>query len=389
MNKITKRVTTALLVALAFLFMLLGCSERFGPGTDQPADQTELSIYQGALAKGDLNLANELRLKYFAKALARALNEPGVGAYMKNEIGKKFDGDYDVLWASVKDRDFPNVGRMRGMLAAALQGMNSIVSLDEIEEVPLLQIALPVGFEKWDGKAAIKVAYTPLTTNDVDVQEISAYDSSGEEYILDGQEPPDFPVMVVGINERGGNDLVHSPSTTSTALMKRAGKGNYQEVYIQKIYLNWHPRNYEPWYLGKADLYFIMENMDWPGPDGDGERYYDPHKDHKVTVWKLTWRGWIATYKKWRSVGCYTDMTAATEGGNYNSSKIYIIELDGLGKDNDPFSDHWYEIDDDYIDTATSFGDVFYLPNSASSYIEQWGIHSHAKLRLSYIIEPD
>jgi len=80
----------------------------------------------------------------------------------------------------------------------------TFISIDEIENVPLLQISLPVNFEKWDGESTILVAYTPLTIDDIEVEEIYAYDSEGNEHVLDAKTPPDFPVMVVGINERNG-----------------------------------------------------------------------------------------------------------------------------------------------------------------------------------------
>ncbi len=152
-----------------------------------------LSLYQGALAKGNIGLANEVRLKYFAKAVAKSLTIPGVGAFLKDEIGKKFDGDYDALWETVKDREFPNQGRLRGLVASQLKGMNSIVEIDEIEEVPLLQVALPVGFEEWDGETPILVAYTPLTIDDVDWEVVYAYDHEGNEYELDAPDAAGLP----------------------------------------------------------------------------------------------------------------------------------------------------------------------------------------------------
>ena len=191
--------------------------------------------------------------------MAKSLTIPGVGAFLKDEIGKKFDGDYDMLWETARDKEFPNQGRLRGLVASALRDMNSIASMDEIEEVPLLQVALPVGFEEWDGETPILVAYTPLTVNDVDVKEIYAYDSSGEEHVLDGQEPPDYPVMVVGINERvnlagslgKGLDMEPDPPGDGDG----GGPGT-PTIRITQIDLDRDAWYYEPWMLGDAELYF-------------------------------------------------------------------------------------------------------------------------------------
>ncbi len=293
MHKTAKRSAALLAISLTFMLVLFGCSEKSSPVQDQQIDQAELSVYQGALAKGDIGLANELRLKYFAKAMAKSLTIPGVGAFLKEEIGKKFDGDYDALWETVKDREFPNQGRLRGLVASALQDMNSIVAMDEIEEVPLLQVALPVGFEAWDGETPIVVAYTPLTVNDVDVEEIYAYDSSGEEHVLDGQVPPDFPVMVVGINERvsANGDVFFSNVTGSdpTYAINSLPPDDppppppppppvNEGIYIHKIYVK-RPIDLEPWWMGDLEMVvrkydgYCYVNADVPNDDTpcDGE----------------------------------------------------------------------------------------------------------------------
>lgn len=108
---------------------------------------------------------------------------------------KEFDGHYDALWSSIKEQPITGQGSLRGLIASNLQGLNGAIrSVANVEQVPKLQIALLVGFEEWDGLSPIKVAYTPLTIDDVDAKEIYAYDGSGEEFVLDAKTPPDFPV---------------------------------------------------------------------------------------------------------------------------------------------------------------------------------------------------
>ena len=359
--------------------MLQGCSEGFGPGKDQSADQTELSVYHRALTKGDIGLAYESRLKYFAKAVAQSLTSPGVGTYLKNEIGKKFDGDYDVLWATVKDRDFPNLGRMRGLVASSLQGMNSIVSIQEIEEVPLLQISLPVGFEAWDGETAIKVAYTPLTINDVDVTEIYAYDGSGEEYILDGQEPPDFPLIVVGINER----IAYNQSLKKTIIDDGegggggVGGGGTTELYpyITEIDPTSHPNNWEPYYAGDAELYWAV-------------RIYEHSGGVKIDVKQGNWAydAWVFTITGWHSSTPWRSANQKLGNAPESTSDIYDIaiwEYDPLFQDGptqdpswgwdcnsqyefvawliDPLCDFWQNVfqfsgNDDFVGSVSGLG---------------------------------
>jgi hypothetical protein len=139
-------------------------------------------------------------------------------------------------------------------------GEGSFLSIDEIENVPLLQISLPVNFEKWDGEEPILVAYTPLTIDDIEVEEIYAYDSEGNEHVLDAKTPPDFPVIIVGLNERvedGNyayrNDNVSFSKTTLAHFdfqLPHPGIA-HNLMKVQDLQVE---HDCEPWYKGKAEV---------------------------------------------------------------------------------------------------------------------------------------
>lgn len=88
----------------------------------------ELGLYQSTLAKGNVVIANEIRLNYFAVALGKALTAPDVSAHLKNEIGKKFDGDYDALWKNVKGKSSPGKGTLQGIIASNPKGPNRVIN---------------------------------------------------------------------------------------------------------------------------------------------------------------------------------------------------------------------------------------------------------------------
>jgi hypothetical protein len=56
-----------------------------------------------ASTTSSLRDGEELR-KYFAKALVKALQEKEVREFLKAEALEKYDGDYDVLYALVKNK---------------------------------------------------------------------------------------------------------------------------------------------------------------------------------------------------------------------------------------------------------------------------------------------
>ena len=105
-------------------------------------DETDIELMtNGSLAKGDqINIrAYEVRLKYFAKGIAKLLNDPEIGAYLKDEIGKQFDGDFDVLWETIAEKEFTQKGKFKNILKQLYN--TNINMIDQFNSVPLLQVS--------------------------------------------------------------------------------------------------------------------------------------------------------------------------------------------------------------------------------------------------------
>ena len=212
--------------------------------------------------------AIEQRLEHFAISLAKTLEVPEVATFLKNQIGVKFDGDYNVLWNAVKGHSFSGHGSLRGIIASNLKERNGVShSMDDIENIPKLQIALPVGFNDWDGISPILVAYVPLSIDDTEAVTVNAYDAAGNEYLLDAQTPPNFPVMVVGINERTDDE---GNLTKLTCCDGGGGGGggppphNQGDMEIlEKMYLI---HDNEPWFWGSPEIYVIIGKDFGPNP---------------------------------------------------------------------------------------------------------------------------
>ena len=210
------------LTILGVLFLIISCETDNLPTNAEKSssiEQFDNDVDKIEISESDLALLNnytlekssdneqrdavvdEVLLKYFAMAMAKSLKHPDICKILKNKIGEKFDGDYDVLWEQIKNKRIS--GRDLRVLVESRfsERTRKLLPITKIEEIPLLQVALPVNFDDWDGESAILVAYTPLTKDDMEWEEIYAYDANLKEYILDAKTEPDFPVMVVGINE--------------------------------------------------------------------------------------------------------------------------------------------------------------------------------------------
>jgi hypothetical protein len=155
-------------------------------------------------------LINEA-LERLAISLAMVLDDVRLRRFIKREVGRKFDGDYEMLYKFVRsyrfsdgesfeDKLIEGYRRMRlrnGVRVGRLRARGIVSSL--ISRI----LSIPVNFERWNAENYIPlVAYHPVGVDDKEVKKIKAFDVDGNEYWLDARETPDFPVIVLGINER-------------------------------------------------------------------------------------------------------------------------------------------------------------------------------------------
>lgn len=262
------------LTILVFLFLIISCETDNLPTNAEKSssiEQFDNDVEKIEISEIDLALLNnytlekssdneqldavidEVLLKYFAMAMAKSLKHPDICKILKNKIGDKFDGDFDVLWEQIKNSQIAGQ-KMRELVNSRFsERTRQVLTLEKIEAVPLLQISLPVNFDDWDGESTILVAYTPLTIDDMDWKEIYAYDADMKECKLDAKTEPDFPVMVVGINERV--EYLQSAETQfNRSLGKTSAGGRLSEEYLYRIKIF---EDGEGWLSGDPEIYIV------------------------------------------------------------------------------------------------------------------------------------
>ena len=97
-------------------------------------------------------IINSNELDEIAKALAASMGDESVRTLIKTEALRKFDGDFDILYQSIKERQ---VGG--NTLNAVLNengrkdGASRTVPIAQLAaQIPLLNISVPVNIEKWN-----------------------------------------------------------------------------------------------------------------------------------------------------------------------------------------------------------------------------------------------
>ena len=195
---------------LGAVFCFNACSEL----EKECLDSSNLQITRSSIEVSNAELMPEL-----SKALAKVLNENrDVRELIKQEALKKFDYDYDVLYALVKDVKLGNGNTLKSLLANYLDE-NYLSRIEN--EMPTLTIFVPslpehsFSAESWNVETEIpNVAFRTNETND-----ITSYDAKGTEYIINDDLIPSYPIVVLKENERVIAAPIQTKSLASPAIM--------------------------------------------------------------------------------------------------------------------------------------------------------------------------
>ncbi len=173
----------SILLAVAFI---VSCQQEDDPGVISP------------IAKG-----NDKGKYEFSKSFSGALaNEPSIRSFIKAEALEMMDGDYDVLYALVKHKKLSNGKTFEETLSVHFGGIEKLRAIEH--ESPLLTIFVPslpensFSAEKWSSENEIPYVAVRLS----DSNDVPIISPNGEEYLLDAELIPSYPVVVIKDNER-------------------------------------------------------------------------------------------------------------------------------------------------------------------------------------------
>lgn len=158
----------------------------------------------------DVTFTKDELTKNLAQRLAILVKNESVKQFLKKEVLKTFDGDYNVLAIEVLQKTFDVNGQTRSFGEHLLNvqseselSFENLIKMIE-KDYPLLQIKIPsidnITPEEWDTQELTPlVAYVPSKiTND----DIPAYDHAGNQILLSRNRTPDQLVIVWSENER-------------------------------------------------------------------------------------------------------------------------------------------------------------------------------------------
>ncbi len=143
----------------------------------------------------------ETGLVTFGRILARAVAEdPALRSFIRSESLKKFDLDFDILYARTKDQRLPDGRTLRETLIPFANGADVLDKLTTNH--PLLTIYVPSlpGFDAVSWDAAVRIPKVAI--DDPQHSSVRITDHTGKIFDIPPSYYPAFPVLVVKNNER-------------------------------------------------------------------------------------------------------------------------------------------------------------------------------------------
>jgi len=150
-------------------------------------------------------------MEEMAIVYANALTNEAFRKALKDEVLKKFDGDYNVLHKTLQAQKLKNGESVSSILKSNLKSTN-LKSANFIEEgyteeyvgkIPPLQVAIPVNCEKWNTSNEVPlVVFIPDNYDEKTFDKVKAYKPDGSYIWISSKKEPDYPVVVISPSER-------------------------------------------------------------------------------------------------------------------------------------------------------------------------------------------
>lgn len=264
--------------------------------------------------------AVEQTLSDLAELLPKALTDLGLAKIVWDEAKANEEDEAYAIWLEIADVQTPSELTLKSELQRIMLTRNLRKTMAESEDytssfsnIERLQIYI-YNFELWDGESSLLAAFEPVTRNDIDVEWLTLYNVEGGTTKIDAINPPDYSLIVVGINERQG----YYEGEDSSRLHKTVAA---RTEIMDKMYLT---DDHEPWWKGKAEIYIVSAGtkgaydekllVDLTNVNHSGSWY---GTDYNLFEWDKTYWGDYVGFGVIEQDGCCRDWNVDIEIENY------------------------------------------------------------------------
>jgi hypothetical protein len=241
--------------------------------------------------KNDITPAIENNLEFYEVKMDHLAKYFSEKFYVDHELRENlfklmeenYTGEPTMLFNRIKEED--NIGKV-------LKKNEEIFNSFEILKArfPKLQFCMPVQFDKWNATETILIGFVPLK-EESEIKYIKAYDFRGNIILLDAHEKPEFPVILISLNERIDNEgnVIYYETEFDESQYSFKTSCTTHMINIKQMKVN---DLEEPWYKGAAEIAVEVKHMNDYGSANIYEREvranFNAQQDEKG-IWSNNW----------------------------------------------------------------------------------------------------
>lgn len=236
--------------------------------------------------------------------------------------------------------------------------------------------------------------------NDRDWTTLTAYDAQGRAHVLDAQQAPDFPVLIVDVDTRRavaeGMALVNAGlrerGLQSPERIRIAADGASASLDITRLDRIRLADDQEPWALGAAEVFAVVSGLQIDNAAPEMVTVDMPYLDYEDTDYTpqqalVIWGNYrfnAANVQLFEDDGDtnYQELLVALTSGVKTALGVfapeYAVIADIAGAILNAMPSSWFANDIDYLDS-------FYLLQRGQAYTDRMGAANNAKVTLTPI----
>lgn|GEM_PF-5496845 len=242
-----------ILFLFGFIVLMDSCNNDMieSPSTSEILNESQLKSKELEKTKSEY----DKYIHKFSKAVAKSLKNKKFRHLIKKEAERKIDGDYDIPWNLFNSKKIQTENNddltCEDFLIDNIDGNDKEKKSYDLKsfskKFKKLQISVPVNCSNWDSESFIPVVAFQTSDYSEDDESIKAYNADGEIVLLNNKQKPDFPVVVVNLNERSdeeGNILgsyKRAVNLKYISLPRPKAPSSFQsEFTMSGVYLTWN-----------------------------------------------------------------------------------------------------------------------------------------------------
>lgn len=246
-----KKETFLKLVGICLMITIVSCQQEEEVIIEPYDSASEITVSEDSEV-----MAAHIAIQEIGKTFSSViLDNPGIVELIKKEAIKQFDGEYDVLFSTIKDK---TIEGKSGTIMDLLNAQHKGADIKEIiKDIPYFNIYFyRPDLLKDDNLLVLPIRYDK---DDLDQEEVFAYNRKGEMINLSAKDPPEIPIICLGVNERVSIPGYIEAVKNNEIVVNKPAQDNSKTIgthyeYLDYVYIT---DPLEPFWLGAPEVFVL------------------------------------------------------------------------------------------------------------------------------------